>query len=379
MADFSQGDTVRDYITVVDAGQQPVLGCTFTVVQTIDPDEDDFGLTIVEVGSGVYRVSFVAGKTGTYYWNIITATGPEFPQQFENTFVISPLLTFGVAIGVAATGVTLLDLVRMVATELGDFLEVVATAPSDASTFTDELRLAAISPSVLKGSALTVVAPSTSLNYGLNRRILDSSEDATLLTLKPPLPANISTGDVAWITNLHSRGFWLSQYASAINTVVVESFPGHAVPLSYTYPDVFSGADPAIPLPQQMTHVYAVRATNSEGTTQPVPLASWNTLGGPGWSFDASAGTIVIGDPYRCGMEGWQVTILGYGRAATLLNYSDVTTVDPEFIVNKAAASLRWSKGDQKRFPEAANFQSRSDLTMVKSFTMHEPNTIRVR
>ncbi len=377
MADYSQGDIVRDYITALDASYNGVTGAEWGILEVLDPDGEGFSLSIEEIGDGSYRVSFLAEKVGTYYWRVITNdTTP--PTEYDAIFVVGPFSLYGAATGLAATGVTLLELIRMVASDLGDYLELTATSDgsADGSTFADELQLSTIPSATLRGSSFLAIGPS---NYGIDRRILDSSDDATILTFKPNFPDQFLVGDVGWVTNLHSKGFWKSQYIAGINNGIRKSHPRHLVPVSYTYPDTFNTTDPVIPLPQHITHIYGVVAYSTVGQFWDIPMSHEGMVYGEGWAFDQASGGIILGGTWVHTLHGWNIQIKGYGRPATLLNLDDITTVDPSWLVPLVAGSLRWSKGDQKRFPEAANFDSRSDMWLAGNLSMTAPNTIRVR
>ena len=381
MADYSQGDVIREYFSVLDTSGLPITGVNFTVEETLDPDGADFTVAVSEVGSGTYKATFLAEKVGTYYWRISTdVIVPE--QVFEGTFVVGPFSIYGAAVGTAAYGVTLGRLVRMVAAQLGDYLQVIATTngPADGSAMTDELRLSAISPNVLKGAALTIVAPSTSPNYMLSRMVAASSEGSTQLTFASPFPSQIVAGTEGVLTNLHSKGFHVSQYVQNINDAILEAYPFHLIPVAYTYPDTFNALDPTIPLPQYMTHIYAVDFYGPNGDILRMPMSPNNDSWRPGWWVDGPSATINVESIYyRSYVDGWTVRLLGYGRPAELSDWDDFTTVDAEWIRQRAAGALKWAKGDQQGYPIAANLENRAETSVLKIATPMQPGTIRVR
>lgn len=380
MADFNQGDVVRDYMTVVDPNVVGITGLDWTIIEAIDPDSLAFPLTIEEIGDGTYRVSFTATKVGIYYYRVSTI-GLTPDQEFENTFTIGPFSIYGATIGTAAYGVTLIELVEMVATELGDLLKLEATADGaiDGSNFTDQLRLAAIEPASLKGAGITVFDPATSLNYLAERRIIDSSDDTLQANVVPNFPAQVITGEKALVTNLKSRGWWFSQYVSNINNAILGIFPKHLIPVSYDYPNSFSTVDPSIPVPTYMTHIYAVHAYDGSGQRVVLDHATANNLWGEGWSVNLSDASIAVGGRYNYWLNGYAVRLLGYGRPAKLVAATDFTTVDADYLKVKAAASMLWSKGDQRYFAQAANLNSQADQSMLSAITPIEVNTIRIR
>jgi hypothetical protein len=381
MADYKVGDVVRDYVTIVDENMNEISGLTFTVEEALDPEDEAYAVSVTEIGGGTYRVTFTATKVGTYYWRVQTVGMVGAEQAFEASFVIDPFSVYGATIGTAAYGVTLNELIQMCATELGDFKEIEATenGSADGSNFVDTLRLAATDPGELKGASITIVYPEDSANADVERRILDSSEDSTQVTVVPNFPVMVASGSRAWLVNLHSRGWWRTQYRSAINNAIISAFPAHLVPVDYVYPDYFTEDDPIIPAPSYMTHVHSIQASLGDGSIITVSQSPMNMLRGTGWAADTATASLVFGQYYQYALNGAAIRMMGYGRPAKLTNSDDYTTVDAEWIMNKVAASLRWSKGEQRRFAEAANFQSRADQIYPKIITPMEPNTVAIR
>ena len=380
MSIFHQGDVVRDYLTLLDPAGDPILNATWATLQTDDPDEEDFFLSVDHIGNGTYKVEFTANKAGTYYFSI-TTVGLTPEQVFENTIAVDALGVSGAVIGTAAYGPTLDELIEMTATRLGDFKKIIATdnGAADGTSFIDNFRLAAIPSASLKGANLTIVSPTDSPNYQYQTRVKDSSESSTLLTLEPGFPSIVLTGTVAQLTNLQSRGFWRSQYVDAINVAQSDAFPNHLVPLSYTYPVAFTDQDPVIPLPTHVTHVHTVQAWDAYGDIRTIPGADQNSPLSHGWTFNEATGRITIGYPYLHEIVGRHIHLLGYGRPAPLVNPTDRTTVDAQWIAERAANLLRLGMGDQKRLAEASMFENQADRDILKIITFTEPGTIRVR
>lgn len=378
MADFVQGDIVRDYFTLVDTSNAVITGATLVVGATEDPNGDSFSLTISEIGGGVYKVEFLASLVGTWYYRVDT-TGLTPNQSWEETFVIGPVQLYGAELGTAAYGNTLLDLVRRVATRVGDFKTITATenGSADGSSFVDRRRLSAIPASSLKGAELTITSPANSPNYMQGTRISDSSESSQTLTLLPSLPYQVQIGDVAWITNIASRGFWWDQYLGAINETISASFPMHLVPITYTYPDSFVESDPTIPAPLHLTHIYGVRYYDSDGWIRDIPYSDQNLRTIPGWSVDS--GYIRLNGSVPSSVNGMTVQLLGYGRPAELVNPEDFTTLPTSWIVPTAANILKMGTGDQKQLALASMFNNMSDTMLVTAITQVQPGTVRIR
>jgi hypothetical protein len=380
LADFVQGDVVRDYFTIQDSSGTNLTGVTFLTGATEDPNGDSFALTVTEIGDGVYKVEFLADEVGTWYYRVDTS-GLTPEQSWEETFTIGPNAISGASLGTAAAGPTLNELIQYVATKLGDFLEIEATDAGavDGSSFQDQLRLAAIPSQGLAGASITVVSPSTSDNYLIERRVSDFAESTQVLTIVPVFPAQISTGDGAWLTNLYSRGFWRTQYVSAINFAVASAFPANLVKLEYTYASSWNQDDPYIPLATHVTHIYGVRI--DDGSTDPylVPYSNQNISSYSGWYWDFGIERLGLAGYWRYAAHGATISVLGYGRPAPLVNADDRTGIDIEWIANYAAEVLKSSKGEQRQLAQASRLENRADLLRPKIITGLEPNTLQIR
>jgi hypothetical protein len=339
MADYNQGDVVQDYFSVVDESLQPLLDVEFVVDATEDPDGESFLLEIVEVGDGVYKAFFTAAKTGEYYY----------------------------------------DLVRRVATRLGDFRQIQATeaGASDGSTFVDNKRLAAIPASSLKGAGITIVSPGNA-NYNVERRISDSSEANQTLSISPGFPAQVTIGQIGWVTNLQSRGHWWDDYRNAINEIIAGA-THHKMPVDYTYPGTFLATDPSIPVPLHMTHIYRVQYLGPDNMLHTVPQSSQNLQSVPGWTTDLASGRVIINGSWPSVLNGATIRLSGYGRPAELVDPGDFTSLNVAYIVPAAASLLRQSKGDAKLLSSASMMSNESIESMLGGITMMEPNTIQVR
>jgi hypothetical protein len=378
MADYNQGDVVQDYFSVVDESLKQLLDVEFVVDATEDPDGESFLLEIVEVGDGVYKAFFTAAKTGEYYYRIVTTNvSPE--QTFEESWTIATASIYGASTGLAAYTNTLSDLVRRVATRLGDFRQIQATeaGASDGSTFVDNKRLAAIPASSLKGAGITIVSPGNA-NYNVERRISDSSEANQTLSISPGFPAQVTIGQIGWVTNLQSRGHWWDDYRNAINEIIAGA-THHKMPVDYTYPGTFLATDPSIPVPLHMTHIYRVQYLGPDNMLHTVPQSSQNLQSVPGWTTDLASGRVIINGSWPSVLNGATIRLSGYGRPAELVDPGDFTSLNVAYIVPAAASLLRQSKGDAKLLSSASMMSNESIESMLGGITMMEPNTIQVR
>lgn len=380
MADFVQGDWVRDYFTIVDSDNIPIQGVNVVNGATEDPDGESFVLDISEVGSGVYKVQFLADKVGTWYYRVDTV-GLTPEQSWEETFNIGPFSLYGAAIGTAATGPTLDDLVKSVATRNGDFLEVRATAngASDGTSFVDSIRLSAIPSQSLQGANLTIVSPIDSDNYRAETRVIDFDEDSSVMVLQPALPVIAQAGQVGQLTNLYSVGAWRTQYIDAINEAIDAAYPGHLIDVEYSYPSLWNQEDPWITLPTHLTRVYGVRVDDGVNMPWLIPMSSQNISTIAGWYFDFSRRQLGIAGNYNQLTHGGTVTVLGYGRPAHLEDGTDRTTVDREWITLYASNVIKMMKGDQRQLSVASMFENSANIMRPKTITGMHPDTIAVQ
>lgn len=384
MPNFYQGDIVRDYWTVLNESGTQVSGVTWTILETVDPDEEDFSLTITDLGDGLYRGSFLADKVGTYYFLVQTTNlSPEAEQTFEGEITVDAASVGGAVIGVEAHGLTLNDLIQMCAVTVGDFLWTQATTngAADGTSFVDQQRLAAIPSQSLNGSSITVVSPEDSANYLAERRVYLSDEATQTLTITPAFPAQVLSGTEAWITNLESKGFWRQQYVNAINNAIRLSYPMHLVPLEYTYPGTFDYLDPTIPTPSQLTHLWGVSWYDPYTPRwNPMSMSPSNVPGSAyGWWFDYSTGAVGVGYKDAEALNAYSMKLHGYGRPAPLVEADDITTVNANWIVNRVAEMLLDSKGDQRKLANAARFENKAELYIGLNVTQVQPGTIKIK
>lgn len=379
--DFSVGQTIRDYFTIQDSSGVNLTGVTWNVGSTEDPNGDPFTATVTEIGDGVYYVTLFPDTEGIWYYRI-DSTNITPAQSFEESFIVEAAApTANLTIGAAADGPTLNDLIMATAVRNSDFLEVEATQPGsiDGTSFQDELRLAAIPSQSLKGASITIISPDTSDNYLIERRVSDSSEDTQVLTITPAFPAQVQAGEVAWITNLLSQGSWRSQYKNAINEAIASAYPSNLVRVEYTHPDPWDQDNPYITLDASITHIYGVRV--DDGTTDPtlIPQSAQNISVYPGWFYDFGLGQLGLSGDFRYAANGATVSVLGYGRSPVLVDATDRTSVDREWIVFYAAEIVKGGKGDQKLMAQASRMENRADIVRPKIITGLEPNVLQIR
>lgn len=387
MSLWNQGDTVVDYITLTDGAGNVITGASWSTIDAIDPDGEVFAVSVSEVDTGVYQTSFTASKSGRYYWSIKT-TNISPNQSYEEDFSVSTpgSATTGVVESNAIEGTELSELVRMLAVRMGDFKRIKATeaGAADGTSFRDEIRLTAIPSDGLIGSELLFMAPSVSANYHQTAMVTGFSEDSQTLTLSPALTNQVMTADDAWLVNLHSEGHYLLDYIDAINNAIWRSYPNHLVPLTYIPTDdsdVFIPWDPNEPwltLPTALKKIASVEAYQSDDEQHAfmIPMSPQNRSFSSGWWYDFGTKRLVINEGYRGSIDGFVIRIRGYGRPAKLVNYTDTTSVDAEWITEMAAEELKLAKGDQRQLASASMQRNNADNIRGKMVTITIPGTL---
>lgn len=383
MANYYQGETIKDTFSVVDPEGNLVSGASVVVDETIAPDGGTFSVNVTDLGSGMYEASFVAAQYGSYYYRVFVDIDPA--QYFDNNFDVDqvglevvPVTVVGIS---SPFGNTLYDLIRAIATTVGDFRQLIATSASPNTQWVDAIRLSAIPANAYKGANLWMVGPNqASGNFWAESRITASSEAYKNVSLDPSLPVGVSQGDIAWVTNLNSRGHSRDTYIDTINNVVQDAFPNFVTNISAVLDTVVSLDDPSFTVPDQFTHVYALEAQGIEGLSAWfLPQADQNIPGKSGWYYDYASRKLVIGGYAAQAAVGQEVRLLGYGREGILVNPGDTTALNRAYLVRAAAEMLKLGSGDQKMLASASMYKNQADELLVTAVTMFEPNTIRIR
>lgn len=366
------------YLTILDDDGEPYDGAGFTVQFALGPGASTFAPITVGLGDGLYRTTWTPTQAGIYTLRLLadlSAIGDD-DQLFEFERRIAPV-DVDVSPFIQQDGSTLEDIIRGIALRCRDYIDTMVT--SDATVgdrWPDSLTLAATSPKSFKGANLFVLNAAVDANVGREVRVLDSRDGELILT--PALPSPPRAGDIGYLVNLESSGFMRQTYINEANANLRGSFPNYAVPLAWTFTEMFSGDLPYLTPPPEFTHISSVSYQVPGWSPYPVyvPLGDQNTAG---WWWDSGAGRLVIGGGYRDQANGTFVEIRGFGRSPRLTVGSQTTGADYQWLVAQSAGNLVWSLRDPKRAAEAANSINRADSYLIKGLTMYPPDTIRIR
>lgn len=324
-ARWRPGDTMMDYITVIDPAGNPVLGDTFKIkaINTVGRSMDLPAVT--EVGSGVYRVALQSSRfdpPGLYYIRLQSSIHPS--QTYEVEFETGqPSNLIG--------GTTLRDLRRMVMARFGDIVRCKATSDGTTTEFIDADHLVG-EPGRYAGREIMFV---TGMNAGQVRYIDGSSRETSAVILRRPLPYMTMEGDEADITNAYGIGITFQAVNDAINYAITTARERARVPVNYRIAE-WDG-DSHIPIPVEAVGINEVYAIDADGRQSPIAKA---TRRGTGWMVDKATRSIVISGRAACHARGQDLMVNGLALPNILIEDDDVTMMPVQWLVATATSHL---------------------------------------
>lgn len=380
MANYSVGDTIRDYFTVLDASDNPLPGLAVTVVSATQ-DGTPFFVGTTEVGGGTYYAQFTPGNAGNYYYLLSVNSSPV--QYFDNNFDIDGAANAAVVGNLGVGTTTLADLLYGVATECGDIrvLETTAAGASDGTTVIDQIRGSGMPSDSLKGANIWSADPNSG-SYWAESRVTGYSGDSQVLVCQPAFPMQIAAGDTMWLTNIYSKGYWRRQYIDSINESRRKFSGSNDVPLNYVLTGTGYTTDNdiiGVTRPAGMTKLYGVSVFNGTDTNEyPVTMSWQNRADKYGWSYDYSAGIINLRGIGFSSLDITSVRLLGFGPEAPLVSPGDTTRMKSSVIVPDAAARLMRGRGDARLLANASQTQNLADNWLPASLVQYPPGTLSV-
>ena len=234
------------------------------------------------------------------------------------------------------------ELRRSVAQLLGDLVELTATHNSgDTATFRDVNRLGLQIESPKHGDIIFTSGG----NAGLIRRITDADLNTGTIQFEA-VPNQITSGDTAEIHNLSAKAWPVVDKHRAINDALAASWPAYKEPITVPLVDLFSGTEPILSVPVNMTHVVGVQYQTSDG--------DWIDLPSIYWSLDRALAEITVsGHSFRNLLDGLAIRLVGGSRPEPLTSDDDTTTVRADYVMYQAAAFLcqrRYNRNQEAEF-----------------------------
>lgn len=324
-ARWRPGDTVMDYITVIDPSGNIVLGETFkiqaldTTGKAMDPP------TITEVGSGVYRVALRTSRfdpPGLYYIRIRSNSYPS--QTYEVEFETGQPSNL-------AGGTTLRELRRSVMARFGDIVQCTATSDGTTTSFIDEDHLVG-EPGRYAGREIRFA---TGMNAGQTRYIDGSSRETSAVILRRPLPYMTMEGDEADITNAFGIGITFQAVDHAINYAISVARPMSHVPVSYRLRN-WEGDGP-IPIPPEAVGINDVYRIDHDGKHQVIRKGTGRNNG---WIVDKASRSIHLNGHESYQAHGHDIVVNARALPNLLTDDDDVTMVPFQWLVATATSHL---------------------------------------
>lgn len=322
---YKPGDTLMDYITVIDHDNDPVTGDTFSIL-AINTFGRPFGIAApVEVMPGVYRVLMPTSRfdpPGVYYIRLTSTIHPD--QVYEVKFVTGhPTEITG--------GVTLRTLRRRVMSRIGDLLRCTATANGTNETFIDMTNLVG-EPGRYAGREAKFV---TGLNSGQVRYIVGSSRDSASIRFSHPLPYPTAAGDEVDITNAYGTGITFQEVDDAIAWAFDIAKDRARAFVSYRIPN-WNGTD-IIPIPAEVVGVNDVYSVDDDGTQHRVDVSRRREQG---WFIDQPSRSIVINGYSGRNARSHTIVVNALTLPVIPSEEDDVTTLPVAWLVDMAASHL---------------------------------------
>lgn len=365
-------DIVYEDITITDATGVVQTGRTFTKVLARDPLGNDFTPTVTEISNGLYRVSFPVPLAGDWYIQYSVNTSPA--QIWTITEDVDPVSASGVA-GISPTsGTTLASLVSQVATLVRDRVLATASIASGANnTFTDTRALYE-DDRYFRGAEAYVLS-GTPANLGQVRRVQGSELNTSTITFVSGLPANPQIGDKIELVNIGSRGFRRDEYREAINFGIQSANPQNQIPVAATALTTYT-SEGFVVIPDTIKRLSTVEYQDTTGIWHEI---EYSGRSGPGFYINRTDLSIGLRGDWMGAANGMSLRFTGYAKAAPLVNDSDLTSTDSEYLVNWAAGYLIMSKRDTSIAQFGQAFLNRADALRAKMAAPTAANTIWIR
>ena len=267
------------------------------------------------------------------------------------------------------------DIRRRVGNMLGDVTPLTATVAGTTTTFIDTITL---STGVEHPKNRDIVITDGHIsNVGMVRRITGADLNSGSLTFDA-LPQATAAYDTAEMYNFRGKGWRVSEYHSAINQAIAESFPMYKFLNSENIAASFAVADQPYNLSGLgFTHMYALQYTNALGTVVSIPKAQG--YGRSGW-WVQDRKLIVNDTRYTSLLEGETVGIKGYSRPQPVDDEVDAITVPAEWLCFRVASILCMSAvdRDQGNFARAQTFQRQADQCQTSIRTRMPSTTVLI-
>lgn len=279
----------------------------------------------------------------------------------------------------ASTGaltITLANLVRRLADEFGDLVQLTATANGTTTTFLDTKNVNT-GAEELTGREIYFTSGT---NSGLARRITATTDSTGTLTFAA-VTTSTATSDTADVFNKRGRGFLRAEYVRWLNRAIDRAWAVARIEALGTVSGTFSADDPEVTVPVALTEVFKVEWQDSSGLWNEVKKAPrW---GSDGWTAIRGSGKVRIMGAPAWQANGRTLQVWGYARQDNLSADSDTCALDTDWVISWAAYHMAKSAVASGLKPELENtvMLMREDARMdeARLRRLRHPDTMAVR
>lgn len=274
---------------------------------------------------------------------------------------------------------TLIELERQVAQALGDYRIATATETSSTTTMTDNDTFVE-SRDFFRGGQLRFLSGA---NTGQVRRIIGSDTPSWTVTFNPAVGLPVTAGDQAELFNVGGYGgrpgFRLIQLDQAINAAIQNAFPQYREvwQLDLSTPIWTDDNSNEVAIPEEFTHIGNVGIIHANGFIEYLEKTRYPDSTYGYWINHQRRNLIInYGDAVKVGDNG--IRIEGYRRPQRLVDGSDSTNCDTEWVVETAKSILTLGLYDQTLMSAGQSFGARADQLRAKMAMITEPNMEQV-
>lgn len=273
---------------------------------------------------------------------------------------------------------TLSALREAVARKCEDWVEIEATSDGAVNTITSA-DAGVESNHYYRGTDILVVSSHVS-NVGLRRRVADSDADNFTLTLAQDLPQPTMEGDIFHAFNVGGMGNRIRDYDARINDSIRGLGAGGRVFASVELDDPWDEYNPIADIPEEFTHVAGVTYTDSDGILFTVPGASSIDMDwGDGLVVDTVTKTIRLLGSMSRNAHGRTITLRGAVAHPPLVNDTDTTDINQDWLVLNTAASILIAKDSQIKKNTGGAYKNEADSIRAIASMPTPEGFIRVR
>lgn len=327
-----------------------------------------FAPTLIEIGNGEYAVSFVPTVTG-YVSMHIKYDQAGIEREFLGSFHVVDDVTVGPLIGTQAGGVTLANLIRSTALRANDLIDTSASETrADLNTWKDDLNLNE-DDNYFEGMELYITSGSS---IGSTHRVIGSSDG--VLTFTPPLSTPIQIGTTGELYNRRGVGFRRQEYKNVINMCIREGGSNAYNRTTQAVATMVDGTNPTFTVPANMSHICKVQYQDAFGDWHDIRRNPHN-----GWSYDRGNLLVWLHGGSLSIATNKALKVKGYAPNAELVNDSDRTGVDAEWLTQTAAWILQNSNPENAGNLAPGQFLSnRADALRGKMVTVMDAGCVKV-